>query len=75
MAGLQYNFFPTDILYPRPQPAAVDTSQKANVLSMPAQKFDGADDRKHFPTSVAALKNKQLGNTTTGAVMVEKGKI
>ncbi|KAL8041351.1 hypothetical protein ABFX02_10G159500 [Erythranthe guttata] len=26
MAGMQYYFFPTDFYYPRPPPAAVDTS-------------------------------------------------
>ncbi|KAB1205497.1 hypothetical protein CJ030_MR7G025990 [Morella rubra] len=37
MAGLQYNFFPTDLLYPRQQPVALDTTRK---VVLPLQKKD-----------------------------------
>ncbi|KAJ8770517.1 hypothetical protein K2173_018008 [Erythroxylum novogranatense] len=74
MAGLQYNFFPTDFLYPRPQSSRPDTSQKATGLSLPVQKRDAVDDRKQFPASLVLHKNKQLGNTTATATMIEQDK-
>ena len=34
MAGLQYNFFPTDFFYPRPQSAALDAAGKPVLLRL-----------------------------------------
>uniref|UniRef100_A0A2P2QSN7 Uncharacterized protein n=1 Tax=Rhizophora mucronata TaxID=61149 RepID=A0A2P2QSN7_RHIMU len=65
MAGLQYNFFPTDFLYPRPQSSGVDATQKAN-LPLQVQKIDAADDRKPYPTSLVVHKNvNKAGNKAT----------
>ncbi|EXB93981.1 hypothetical protein L484_015529 [Morus notabilis] len=41
MAGLQYNFFPTDFLYPRPPSA--DTTPKS-VVSVQNRRSDVADE-------------------------------
>ncbi|PRQ49685.1 hypothetical protein RchiOBHm_Chr2g0124691 [Rosa chinensis] len=37
MAGLQYNFFPTDFLYPRPQLDATNKAAAATVALPPLQ--------------------------------------
>ncbi|KAK9290798.1 hypothetical protein L1049_008976 [Liquidambar formosana] len=42
MAGLQYYFFPTDFLYPRPQSVNGNSSNKP-VLPIQTQKRDGSD--------------------------------
>ncbi|KAM3738840.1 hypothetical protein ACB098_09G161600 [Castanea mollissima] len=34
MAGLQYNFFPTDFFYPRPKSVAIDTTTPKAVLPL-----------------------------------------
>ncbi|KAM1306715.1 hypothetical protein PS2_009109 [Malus domestica] len=45
MAGLQYNFFPTDFLYPRTsQLRALETTNKATVLPLKTTKTDHVAD-------------------------------
>ncbi|KAJ6300581.1 hypothetical protein OIU76_021385 [Salix suchowensis] len=71
MAGLQYNFFPTDFFYP-PRPVKVDTitsttttTQKTIALPLQIQKREAtiADDlnRKHHPASLV-LRHSKHGN-------------
>ncbi|KAF9679581.1 hypothetical protein SADUNF_Sadunf06G0029700 [Salix dunnii] len=64
MAGLQYNFFPTDFYYPRPQAVKVDTAittQKSSALPLQIQKRDVTitDDDKHHPTGLVIQNNKR----------------
>ncbi|KAJ6316781.1 hypothetical protein OIU78_019957 [Salix suchowensis] len=74
MAGLQYNFFPTDFFYP-PRPVKVDTitstttttttTQKTIALPLQIQKREATitDDlnRKHHPASLV-LRHSKHGN-------------
>uniref|UniRef100_A0A6N2NIT1 Uncharacterized protein n=1 Tax=Salix viminalis TaxID=40686 RepID=A0A6N2NIT1_SALVM len=77
MAGLQYNFFPTDFFYP-PRPVKVDTNpstttttttttttQKTIALPLQIQKREATitDDlnRKHHPASLV-LRHSKHGN-------------
>ena len=57
MAGLQYYFFPTDFLYPRPQSVRSDTQQNP-PLPLQIQKRDAGDDHNPFPTSLVLYNNK-----------------
>ncbi|KAG5242591.1 hypothetical protein OIU76_010492 [Salix suchowensis] len=67
MAGLQYNFFPTDFYYPRPQAVKVDTAiptQKSSALPLQIQKREVAitdDDKLHHPTGLV-IQNNRRGN-------------
>lgn len=66
MAGLQYNFFPTDFFYPRPQTVKVDTAatttQKSAALPLQIQEREVmiTDDLKpkHHPASLVLHNNK-----------------
>ncbi|KAG2683562.1 hypothetical protein I3760_10G036200 [Carya illinoinensis] len=51
MAGLQYNFFPTDFFYPRPQSAPLDATRKA-VLPIQEQKDVTTNDSEGPKTLV-----------------------
>ncbi|CAK7335722.1 unnamed protein product [Dovyalis caffra] len=67
MASLQYNFFPTDFFYPRPQYVKVDTTTtpKTTTLPLQIQKVEViiTDDlkNKRHPTSLV-LHNKKHGS-------------
>ncbi|KAG6769137.1 hypothetical protein POTOM_024753 [Populus tomentosa] len=66
MAGLQYNFFPTDFFYPRPQTVKVDTAaaatQKSAALPLQIQEREvmitGDLKPKHHPASLVLHNNK-----------------
>ena len=47
MAGLQYNFFPTDFFYPRPPLAAADAASKSVAPIQILRRRDVADDLDH----------------------------
>jgi hypothetical protein len=55
MAGLQYNFFPTDFFYPRPKSAASDVAGKA-VLHL--QQDPGKDAINNFGGPKTLVHNK-----------------
>ncbi|XWS65374.1 hypothetical protein CRYUN_Cryun05aG0107200 [Craigia yunnanensis] len=58
MAGLQYNFFPTDFFYPRPsQPTPVGSTPSA-ALTIQTQKTEVADDDSRQPGSLVHHANK-----------------
>lgn len=75
MAGLQYYFFPTDFLYPRPQSVNGNSSNKP-VLPIQTQKRDGSDKvlQAHSSsplvqapikkTTAASLKEQQIPLTS-----------
>ena len=49
MAGLQYNFFPTDFFYPRPQVAALDATRSQAALPLQIHKRNVANDLDEQP--------------------------
>ncbi|XVE61069.1 hypothetical protein DITRI_Ditri06bG0010200 [Diplodiscus trichospermus] len=51
MAGLQYNFFPTDFYYPRPQTIPVDADRVAAV-SIQRQKKEVGGGELEWPRSL-----------------------
>ena len=53
MAGLQYNFFPTDFFYPRPKSVVLDASPK---VILPLQQDPIRDVTKNFEGSKALVK-------------------
>ncbi|KAJ7976693.1 hypothetical protein O6P43_006442 [Quillaja saponaria] len=38
MAGLQYNFFPTDFFYPRPKTSSLDAAAQKSIVPLQTQK-------------------------------------
>ncbi|KAG6744741.1 hypothetical protein POTOM_051379 [Populus tomentosa] len=74
MAGLQYNFFPTDFFYPpRPQSVKVDastTAQKSIALPLEFQKreamiTDDLNQKQYHPTSLVLRHNKHGNKSNT----------
>lgn len=74
MAGLQYNFFPTDFFYPpRPQSVKVDastTAQKSIALPLEVQKreamiTDDLNQKQYHPTSLVLRHNKHGNKSNT----------
>ncbi|CAB4316907.1 unnamed protein product [Prunus armeniaca] len=61
MAGLQYNFFPTDFFYPRTAPQAAN---KPVVLPLQTTKLDhvAASSSKLWPFNAAEFKPSRLPN-------------
>ncbi|KAG2687268.1 hypothetical protein I3843_09G043900 [Carya illinoinensis] len=55
MAGLQYNFFPTDFFYPRPQSVSSDAAHKV-VLPL-QQQGPIKEATKDFDGSKALIQN------------------
>lgn len=63
MAGLQYNFFPTDFFYPKPKPPAVDATRSLANLPVRTQKEDESLVRMIQEKEIlikAARKNKRI---------------
>ncbi len=58
MAGLQYYFFPTDFLYPRPQAAPVEVTRKAAALAIQTPKLSEAIVRVERPTTLVQYQKK-----------------
>lgn len=56
MAGLQYNFFPTDFFYPRPPSVSTDAAQKV-VLPL-RQQGPINEATKDFEGSKTLVQNK-----------------
>ncbi|CAL1352347.1 unnamed protein product [Linum trigynum] len=67
MAGLQYNFFPTDFFYPRPKSVTVATDA-GQTSSLPLTRPDGAAAGDH-PASLIVHTN---GNKSTTAIEYKK---
>ncbi|EOY09088.1 hypothetical protein QQP08_016027 [Theobroma cacao] len=63
MAGLQYNFFPTDFYYPRPQSVPADAGRVAAV-TIQTQKKEVGDDLE-WPRSLGF--RVQQGNKIQGS--------
>ena len=57
MAGLQYNFFPTDFFYPRPKSVVLDASPK---VILPLQQDPIRDVTKNFEGSKALVQKKPV---------------
>ncbi|KAJ4845294.1 hypothetical protein Tsubulata_015113 [Turnera subulata] len=71
MAGLQYYFFPTDFLYPRPQSAVrVNTSTQIKAplpLQIENQEFSAHDLRvKQNPTTTSLVLYKSKSKLHSG---------
>ncbi|GLT75272.1 hypothetical protein SLA2020_470080 [Shorea laevis] len=63
MAGLQYNFFPTDFFYPRTESVPSDVTRKAAAaVAFPAPK-----------TESAAADDKPMTAANKGAVSMRRG--
>ena len=77
MAGLQqYNFFPTDLFYPRPQPS-VNLDSKAVVIPLktPTVEINNVEDiqiqnQQKLPKSSALVYNQK----SSSVIQVEKEK-
>ncbi|XVF56237.1 hypothetical protein PTKIN_Ptkin06aG0102600 [Pterospermum kingtungense] len=59
MAGLQYNFFPTDFFYPRPAKSTplVDATPSSAALTTQTQKREAVDDDSRQPGTVVYHAN------------------
>ncbi|XVE95848.1 hypothetical protein REPUB_Repub02eG0169400 [Reevesia pubescens] len=69
MAGLQYNFFPTDFFYPRPAQSSTPVGfTPSAALSMQTQKRDDDDDSRQQPGSLI-----HHGNNKTSVSMKKRG--
>ncbi|XWS65372.1 hypothetical protein CRYUN_Cryun05aG0107000 [Craigia yunnanensis] len=67
MAGLQYNFFPTDFYYPRPQSVPFNDAGRVAAVTIQTQKKEVSDDDLEWPRSLGFRvhqgKNIQAGKT------------
>ncbi|GMY19091.1 hypothetical protein FCV25MIE_14330 [Fagus crenata] len=60
MAGLQYNFFPTDFFYPRPQPVALDATHGQASLPLQIHKRNVVNDLEEQPKGNNIRDNKLI---------------
>ena len=60
MAGLQYNFFPTDFFYPRPQPVALDATRSQASLPLQIHKRNVVNDLEEQPKGNNIRDNKPI---------------
>ncbi|OMO68254.1 hypothetical protein CCACVL1_20014 [Corchorus capsularis] len=72
MAGLQYNFFPTDFFYPRPAQSKPGDAASSTALSLQTQKqrrdINGDESRQQQPGNMV-----QKGNNKTSVSMRRQG--
>lgn len=69
MAGLQYNFFPTDFFYPRPPTTQTDTGRKAALPMQSQNSRDSADDSV---TPASAVKLEQSVKPNSVAIILNQ---
>ncbi|XVE95847.1 hypothetical protein REPUB_Repub02eG0169300 [Reevesia pubescens] len=62
MAGLQYNFFPTDFYYPRPQSVPANVAARVAGVTVQTQKKEVSSDDLEWPKSIG-FKVHQANNT------------
>lgn len=72
MAGLQYNFFPTDFFYPRTKPVASDSAGK-EVVYLQTTNRDVVDNLEQ-PTGLV-LNNLQENQVLKAITCRGKGKV
>lgn len=67
MAGLQYNFFPTDFFYPRASPPATTSLVTANPKLEKTQKRDGLVmiDQTRASLSLQLIREKTTNQSQT----------
>ncbi|KAH7845126.1 hypothetical protein Vadar_030388 [Vaccinium darrowii] len=68
MAGLQYKFFPTDFLFPRPKPLAGEGGARPQLIPINTQSGGKVEDGE----APKSLSLRQMNDKTVKAIPITK---